>query len=350
MTAPRGLGPLAELHEQLGRWQAAGLITHEQALGILAAERQRAPARHGPPVGEALGYAGAALIAAAVALIVGPHWSELAAGLRVGLLAGGVLASLVAGVLVPAAAGAAARRVRAVLWALSAGFLVASVGVALTSLAGWRDGTAALAGTALAVAYAGTLWWLSRRSPLHVATFAAWVATATLLGDRIGDGRTTALLAWAAGLAWCGLATLRWLPPRRLGTALGAAAALLATQGVLGVGWGDALGLATVAGVLSAAVALRSIDALLIGAVGAFLVVPRVANRLLGGAVGAGIALLAVGVVLVAAAVLVLRGRRTGRHAATPPHVSDPAVPAHGADRPPSNPAPPVPPSPARGS
>ena len=313
---PRGTAP--DLPHRLERWEAAGLISHDQGMRILAleAEEGRSAAPGGAPrrvavLGEALGYVGAALVAAAIAFVMGPRWADLAAGVRVGLLFGGAVATLLIGVAV-AGTAPAAQRVRAVLWALSAGFLGAGVAVALASVADWRAGSAALLGAALALPYAGFLWWRSRRIPLHLATFAAWLVSAALLGDTVDGGHTVAVLAWLGGVAWCGVAALHRLPPRRLGIALGMGAALVATEGFLDAGWGEALGVATVVGVLAAAVAARSIDGLVIGAVGAFLVVPRVADRLLGGPVGAGVGLLVVGAVLLGAAVVVLRGRRGG--------------------------------------
>ncbi|MEV4703026.1 DUF2157 domain-containing protein [Actinoplanes sp. NPDC049316] len=300
----------------IDHWTSAGLITPEQAR-LLRADVPAPPRRAGL-VAEGLGYLGGALVAVASGLVAGEFWDELGRVGRPAVVGSVALLLAVAGAVVPARRGSAAR-LRAVLWA---GACAALLGALLLTeeLTGWSaEGTLALAATGMLVC-AAAFWALFPHPLQHVTAYAAGVLLgAALTGLLPHPGVLPGLTVWALGLAW-GLAA--WggvVRPGPLGRWLGAVVMTGGAVAVAGVGWGSVLAVATVAALVAAAVAIRDTVLLIVAAAGSLLILPAVVGLWFPGMVSAALALLVTGMVLVAAAVLLARRR--------------PRSPAAGADR-----------------
>lgn len=94
-----------------------------------------------------------------------------------------------------------------------------------------------------------------------------------------------------------------------MGTFLGAAGGVIASVTTLDEGWGVVLGLATVAAVIGLALLFRDLLILGVGAIGTLLLLPPIMDRYFPGALAPALVLLALGVLLVAAAVYTTRRR-----------------------------------------
>jgi hypothetical protein len=312
------------LLEQLTRWTELGLIDAGQAAGIEAAEASRAaspqpaspqPApRRQPLVVEALGYLGAVLAVVAGLIAARQLWPHVPAGTELACAAVAAIVLLVAGALLQTRDQPPLGRLRSVLWLLSAGSLAAAVGL----LTGHHFGNLALTSSllvteAVATAYAAVLWWRFRRALQHLAVFGGTVA---LIGTAIARewpgvmpwGFGAAL--WALSLLW-GIAVWRGrLVPLAAGYVAAAVGLLAGAQTAMGPPAGVVLAVATVAGLLAAGVALREVLLLGFGAVGTIVILPEVATRYLPSRVGAAVAVLAVGLIMLGVALWLARTRQ----------------------------------------
>jgi hypothetical protein len=313
----------AELQELLDRWVVAGLITSEQAERIRGQEfglpARRAASSFEAPVAapgmsfmtEALGYLGGVVILVAAGLLTARMWPDLSLGAELLLAAAAAAALLAAGALVPERMSAAGSRLRAVLWLLStvacAAFLALVAGQGLD----WREWDVVLfAGGGTAI-YAFALWWSHRHliqqgALLVSVTATAAAATAQLTG---GPEQLPGLAVLGVGVSWFALGWGGWLGARRPAYLLGAVASMFGAVMVIGPGWGYAVALATVAGILAVAVLFRDLALMAIGAIGALLVLPPTIGRFFPTTLAAPLALMMAGALLVAAALYTARRR-----------------------------------------
>ncbi len=336
MAAPtRWSGSDEELHALLQGWHDRGLLDDYEIARIEAAELHgrhalpefappgapqaalvaapvappEAPRHGGPTVAEALGYAGAALIAGATIVLVSQFWHDLATAGRVTLLGAAAGLLLAAGLLMPERRGAPAHRLQAVLWTGSVGLAVSAWTLALTDGAGWAVEDALLAGFAFGAIEAGLLWWRAPSPLLHLATFvtlAGVVGNVVGHADWLGDA-TIGVGLWLFAVAWLGLTLLDRLPPRWMGML---AASVLMTSGAVSTTvthWGSVFALATMAAILALAVWQDNLAVLAVGAVGTFIVVMNAAHTFVGGPSGTAVGLLVAGVVLVLCALRIVR-------------------------------------------
>jgi len=316
----------ADLSALLDHWVAEGFITREQAERIRTeptgaiprptASPAPAPA---PPertslVTEALGYLGGVLILVAGGLITARYWVQLPLGVRLGLVAAAAALLLGAGAAIPERLGPPGYRLRAVLWLLSAG----AMGAFLALLAGdglnWREEDVALLAAGGTAPYAGVLWWRHRsilqQVPVVVAlSVTAATATAHLPG---GEEMLPGLAIWGVAVVWFALGWGGFVAPRWAAYVIGGIGALIGAGATMTAGWGPALGIATAAALVGVAVLFGDLVLLAVGAIGALQILPVAVSRWFPGALAAPLALLAVGVLLVAAAVYTAR-RRGGR-------------------------------------
>lgn len=330
---------MQELERRLTDWTEEGLLSSEQAGRIAAFERRRgrsgtdqradgpddAPGDAPPPasrrvaVAEAVGYLGAVLALSAVGLIVGDLWPQLGTAGQltlVGLLT--VLAGA-AGWAVHGQRAPAMRRLTGVLWAATAVGAAWFAGIVADEVLGTP--TAVTAMTTGLVGAAVALPLLLRRPalPLHLVALAGLVTAAVgaldtnpLPPEVFYDG----LLVAAIGGAWMLLGRGGWLAPRRLAEVLGGALALIGAQvasfGDLRVG-ALGLGLLLAAGWVVLAVQQDAPHLLVVGALGAFVLLPQLVVEVFGDAIGAPATLLVVGLLLVLLAVGLGRARREVR-------------------------------------
>jgi hypothetical protein len=309
------------LHGRLARWVDAGLIDNDQATRIEAAEAAAAgPTRaavggvlagRAPLVVEALGYLGGTLAIIAGFVAVTELWPDVPTGAQLSFAAAaavvlGAVAALIR------SGDPALGRLRSVLWAMSVGAVAAFTGI----LAGqvWEFGplSTVLLAAAVAAAYAAGLWW---RSPTSVQLLIFFVAAAVTVGTGIArvdldlEVWAPGLGVWVFSVVWA-LATHRGcLWPAAAGYLAAAIGMLVGAQLTMAEAAGHVLALATVAALLVGGVVMRKVWLLAIGAIGVIQVVPNTATRYLPESVGAPLAILAVGLVLLGAALWLARAR-----------------------------------------
>jgi len=321
-----------EVSAAIERWVTDGIITAEQATRMRAdlttslteplTDLQAVPpggslvpasvprTSRAALVTEALGYLGGVIILVALGLVVGNVWDELTVGVRLTIVAVAALLLLVAGALIPARLGATGTRLRSVLWVASSASLAALLGLGASEWTAWSDEgvvTFAAFGAAL---YSAVLWWVHRHLLQHVAVFVALLAG---LGTGVSmlphAGMLPGLAVWGVSVAWLAFSWGGVLPDRQVGMVLGAVGMVVASAALVSEGWGVALALATVGALIGLALTFRDLLLLGIGAVGTLMVLPPIMGRYFPGALAPALVLLAVGVLLVVAAVLTTRRR-----------------------------------------
>jgi len=311
-SADDQLGPLRPLVDE---WLAEGIVSPEQAQRMLAGHAAAEQTAHYEPVPtsaavEAAGYLGGSLVVVATMLIGAQYWSELTTTVRISAAVAAVVALLVAGILVSGHGGRAGERLVAVLWLAST---VAVVGLLalVTDASSIPDEHALPVAASGTAAYAATLWAFR---PILVQQIATMIALMTAVATTVGDLTTTDSLpgigVWAVAAGWLILGWVGRLRPRRAVMTLGAAAMVFGAMTTIPTTEGFVLAFGTVASVAALGVARH--DPLLLGvaALGSLQVFPAVVMEWFPNSSLAPFALLAVGVLMVAAAVWMARGRQ----------------------------------------
>jgi hypothetical protein len=309
-----------ELRARLGRWVAAGAISREQADAILAVEAEEARQAGGrrTVIAEALGYVGGTLALVAGVAIGAGQFARLGDGGKIALLAVVTTALLAAGWWLRGGRGATVRRLGSLLWFLSVGSFAGVLQVWVEGRASFWFGSE-LPVAAGATAYAAALWLLERRSLQQVALFLPGAATAVLLATEVGgDGpRPDELPAgWALlalGAAWLELGRRGVIRPRRTSEALAALALTAGAETLWGgtAGWALLLGLVLALGLVVAGSVLRRTVLLGMGSAALLLFLAEVAGEYWT-SLGPPLAILLVGIGLVAVAVIVSRLQQRG--------------------------------------
>jgi hypothetical protein len=338
------------LAAHLDRWVAASLITGQQADRIASVEGvDRSAAASGPPAGavhegsgrhdgflapgrggyvvEALGYLGGTLAAVAGFIAVNQLWPDIPTGAEIAFAAVGAVLLVVAGGLVQAEADPALARLRSVLWALSVGCVVAVLALLTGRVWDLSPNPAALLTAGVAALCAGVLWRLSPTPIQHLVLFAALAVSAgtaaSWAADGLGAGQTAGAagyVVWLFSAVWAVLALRAIVTPVVPGEVAAAAGMLIGSQFTMDHLAGNLLALLTVAALMAAGVLRREVWLLGLGALGVLITVPQVASRYLPASVAAPLAVFVVGVLLLAVAVWMARGRRfrAGPDAETP--------------------------------
>lgn len=342
-----------ELELQLARWSSAGLLSTAQADRIRDWESERqaatapaaesisppaAPVRR-PLVVEGLAYLGGVVILTALVLAVAGYWHALSATTRIGLAAGGTLALLLAGSLLPQRLGTFAPRLRGVLWLLSTAGLTGLLALVVdgADLAAQRSVLVVSAGTLI---YAVTLWLVHGSTAQHLAAFVAAEFFAVGIAVQVSHqtGQVVGAAMAVAGALWAVLAQLRLLPGitpvrsdsaaasgpgdpdpwhRRLGRVQAAAGASVGAVVLAGQQEQPWLGALVIALVLALAMTVGDLAVLSVGSVGTLIVLPLLVTHYFSSTIAVAAVLLGAGGLLVVLAVLVARRRhRKGRPAA----------------------------------
>jgi Predicted membrane protein (DUF2157) len=316
-----------ELGRQVARWVEAGLIRRDQADAILALEGGGAePAGRRAVAVEILGYVGGVLALVAGIVLGAESWAQIGRWGRVAVLGAVVAALLGAGWRLRDGGGRVLPRLASVLWFAA---VAAWAGLLAVLLGGRGDealGDPSLLVAAGALALAVVLWALERRALQQVAMMVTAVATVLAAGDRLGWGWETiaGLGLLGVGVAWLALAWRQLLQPRRTAEALGAIAVACGPEVLFAAGseawlW---VGLAVALGLLVAGSTLGRPVLLGIGAAALVLFLSEVAATWWR-SLGAPLALLLAGLLLVGAAVVLSR-LRPGGGAVTPPRPRGP--------------------------
>jgi Predicted membrane protein (DUF2157) len=313
---------VAELDRRVSRWVEAGVIGPEQAEAILALEALEGPGPDRDPAGrrravviEVLGYLGGVLALVAGFALGAESWDRLGHWGRVGVLAVVTGVLLAAGWRLRGSGGRGLPRLASVLWLGAVAGFAGLLAVLLDGDSSGALGDRSLWVAAGALGLAAGLYLLERRVLQQVALFAALVATMVAGGQRLGWSWETVegygLLV--LGAAWLELGRRGLVAPRRTSEALGSLALLSGPEaldaGGAGPGdWGLWLGLGLAVALIVAGSALRRNVPLGIGAAGMVAFLGQVAGEHWRD-LGAPLAILLVGLGLVAAAVVVARLR-----------------------------------------
>ena len=301
------------LRDLLDRAVAAGILSTDQAAAVAALDAQPAAgARRGAVLAEVLGYVGGALAVVAALFLGAELWDELGPWPRVLLLAAVAAACLVGGAALGGREGAPGR-LGGFLWAAAVVAVAGTAGVGADGLFDVRPGTAALVSAGAALVVAAVLWWLRPAVLQHVATFTAAAATLLTALDRIGDGTLDwgGPLLWGFGLAWLAASALPaggvWRPAEP-GWVLGALAVVV---GPLFAQSGRAarlvVGSLGAAALVVAGVRTRRPWVAAVGIGGVFVSVPLAVAELFDARLGPLVGILALGLALVAGAVVLTR-------------------------------------------
>lgn len=316
--------PASEHHAHDARWEARtdawvaeGIIDADQARRIVAFEAVHAGPRS-TLLAEVLGYLGAALVVAAVAALMSDRWSDIALAGQIAIVAVATAVGAVAGAVARQREGAAFTRMASLLWLATVGgvagltVLVSSDGLDLSD-----DVTlfcVLVAAAAAAVAFYVLLpSWLQMVAV--VGTTAGLVAAALNLAG-VGFSPVYGITLVAIGSAWVLQAIRPVLGPPSAATIAGAVAYFIGCAAISNewtVAGFAVLGLGAIA-MLVSSVLTRNILFLVLGALGLFQSLPQLAVELFGESIGAALALLVAGAVII---VVALRLRRPG--GGTPP-------------------------------
>ena len=268
---------------------------------------------------EALGYLGAALAAAAAAVLVGRAWNDASSGLRILLPGAASLVMVAAGWSLRSSADAAIARLASVLWLIAAG------------LAGWFGGQLASdgfdasdRGVVLGVGIGATvtavpLYLVRRRTLQQLAVIAGLMVLAA--GTFYGSVMSVALAYVVIGLAWTALGWMERAEPRRVSLTLGPLAgltgALVASGDTTNVGvW---LGIAISVVLVAASVSLRHTPMLGLGVAGLFAFSVWAISYYFGATIGTPLVLLVAGVVVLTIAFVAARLRGLTSERSSPP-------------------------------
>lgn len=312
MTAPvDGMATLVD------HWAETGLITREQAEQMhaeVAALKARSPevaGRSASLLGEALGYLGGAVILAGSVLIGSFYWDELGAGARLAVLVVATLLLLAAGAVVPATREPTGTRLRSVLWLASTGAAAGSLGVLSADVLETTADDTFLIVAGGSATYAAALWAVGRSFVQQVTVVVGVAITAAALLNRADlSDDVPGLGVWAVGVVWALLGWLDVARPRRPVLILGAGLAVVGAMATAGTDAGMVLTLVTIVAVLACSVAMRDLILLAGGTAAALLNTPAAMTRWFPGSIAAALALVVVGVLLLALALWVARSGR----------------------------------------
>ena len=322
------------LRTQTGVWVSAGLISQEQARYILAFEAgdgsvtalrppTAAPLGAAPgPVGapgrtalavEVVAYLGAALIVAAVMGILGQTWEDVPLAGRLVLICGPAAAAAAAGWLLRARSGPLGR-LASVLWLLACGGTAAFVALVCAEGTDLSPSASTTVTLGVVAPVAVLAWALQRRSlqMLAMVGTTTGLVAATMYQSGIESAATIGTVVAAVGLVWFVQARVPVLEPALAGTVAGLVAAYAGAQAISSV-WpvaGTALVVVGAVALMGLSVVDRSTLELLMGAFALFTSLPQLMFEWFGDSIGAPLALLVCGLLLVLVALRVASTRR----------------------------------------
>ena len=325
----RGAPSVSRVDEHLDRWRAAGLLDEAQAERIAAfeAEREQREARESaerPSMLEAVLYLGVAVVAVGIVTLTAQNWEDLRGWTRIASLLMPGMLLLLFGQAMRAERLPAVQRASAVAWLVSVALLAGATGV-IGDEAGWEGRTTALIAGAVATGLALLLWAVQPTHPQVIALAAALVflagATAAWPDDFEPTEQTAGLLVAVFGATGLVLAERDLFGPLSSARMLSAAGVMLGLISAAYAGGDDdrvwAEMLVFVAGAALVALSLRrSVFSYMVIAVGGtFIGLVAFIFRHFEDELGAPVALLLTGALVIAAALLLahFRGRlRTG--------------------------------------
>jgi hypothetical protein len=305
----------AQVTALLERWTAAGFIDarladrmRADAVELDTGTEPGSPDRRRALAVEALAYLGSAVVVVGAALIAAQFWSDMAAAVRIAVVAAASGVLLLAGSLAHGDVGGAPARLRAVLFLASTAATAGALGLLANDVLGLAASDSFVLVSAGTAGYAVALWVVTRSPVQQVAMMVAGAATAAAVISRADvDPDLTGLGVWAVGVAWAALGWAGALSPRRLALALGAASAIFGAMLTAGSDLGLLLVLCTVGASVAAAVIAQDLVLLGVAAVGVVVNVPVAMQRWFPDSLAGAFALVVAGLALVGMAVWISR-------------------------------------------
>jgi hypothetical protein len=315
----RGPVPLSSLVEQ---WVAAGVVSAEQARRMTSYDDVLVTLDGPPPDAhrrrpstvamEALGYIGGVVVLVSSILIMNLYWSDLSDGVRATVVALASAALLGAGFATSVQRGDVGVRLRSVLWLAATGAFAGFLALLTADILDLDEADAAALASAGTAAGAAALWWLHRHLPQQMATMVALMVTAGSLVNDVAPSHDSlpGLGAWTVAATWLLLGWGGLLRPRLVVLPLGAAAMVVSASMTLPTNAGFVLAIGTVAFVVALAVLQSDLLLLAVGAMGTLMVLPAAATEWFPDSDAVPFVLLAMGLLLVLAAVWTARRHR----------------------------------------
>jgi uncharacterized membrane protein len=303
-------GALTATRDDLRRWAEAGLIDAVTAERIAVYESRRASAQRTdsgrPSAPELVIYLAAAITAAGIAVLVATNWDNLGSLPRIAIPTVSSVAAFAVGYRLRQLPNQAMVRAASLLWLLAGALAVAAVGITAAEV-GWSENNVALAGGIAAILISVALWVPMRMHPQIVGMGGAAFLFSIALSSRFAEDWIVGVLG--ASLAAFGSIALvaverRILVPRLSGQFL--AAAGLAAGGFfagmpptpLGM---DLVAVFAVVVLLGAGIRLQSLVYIAFGVLTAFAALLTLVLRYIDDPTLAGLALVAVGLLLMLA-------------------------------------------------
>jgi uncharacterized membrane protein len=316
-TPSQRVAPTAVPIEALTKhWLDEGVITAEQAARIrddvgpdvvVQTSHRPSSARTSLAV-EALGYLGGVIAVVATMLITARYWEQISTTGRLALVGGTALVLVAAGRLIPGRAGGVGDRLRSVLWLAATAALAGFLGLLGNEVLDLADLDVFLMTSAGTAAAAAVLWSVNRSLLQQIAMAVTLMITAAAaIADFVTTDGLPGVGVWAVAAAWGLLGWRDLLAPRRGVQCMGAAGMVVGAMLTMPYDAGIVLALGTAALLVVLSLVMRDLILLGIGAVGALQVLPVMVNEWFPDTVAAPLALLAVGIVLVAVAIRIAR-------------------------------------------
>ncbi len=315
----------------IDRWLADGVITSDQADRMrtdVGPPRARQPDVHpiensgvktapqrSSLVAEGLAYLGGVIVLVAAGLIGARYWESMPENAQLGVVGGTAVGLLVSGGAVPRSPSGASVRLRSVLWLLSIAGTAVFVALFAHRVLELNGSANVLVTGSATAALAAALWW---RLPVLAQQAAFFVATTVTAGAAVAQLTSSPHLpgvaVWGMGVLWFLLGWGGVVKPRQPVLALAAITTLIGAVMTLPADAGMVLALCTVVAVVVVAVVIHDLLLLAVGAVGALNILPAVVNEWFPGDLAAPLVLLAVGALLVTAAVYTAKVRPRSHH------------------------------------
>jgi uncharacterized membrane protein len=304
--------------EDIRTWLRAGLIDEATADRILAFEAKRSSERQAtqdrPGIAEILVYLAAAITGAGFTVLVATNWQHLSTPVRVSMPALAAAALLAAGYRLALTKSNALVRGASLLW-LVAGALTCTTAAIAANEAGWSENDTSLAAGVTAAIAAVSLWWPMRMHPQIAGMGGAALLLSLAISSRAADDWVIAVLGML--LAMIGLVVMIAVETGNLTPR--ASARLLAGAG-LGFGAffaglppsppvAELLSIAVVGVLVAAGVRYQSLIYIAFGVLTAFAGLLKLILRHVEDPTLAALALIAIGLLLLAAILVLGRSK-----------------------------------------
>jgi hypothetical protein len=266
-----------------------------------------------PMIAEVLGHVGTAVAITACLLLLTKLWPSMPPGVILPFTAIVAAGLITAGAVLRAGEDPALSRLRSVFWLVATASIATFVSAGASQVLHVSVVSTGLLGAAGWTAGALPLWWRHRTALLHLSLYAGTVTLAAFVAGQVDSQLPIAWLGvviWLASVLW-GLAAWRgYLMPVTAGLVAGSVGALIGAIVGSQTDVGRVLGLLTVAGLLAAGIAAHRALLIGFGAVGMLYVIPDTAGHYLPGSIAPLLAVILVGLALLAIALWIARSRR----------------------------------------